>query len=883
MTRTKSRKFTLTGAASLLALSLATGAAYAQEKDFDIEAQPLAKALLDFNEQSGLTVAAPRDLVADKLSSAVQGEMEPEEALEKILAGSGLKSTELPTGAYTITLASASLDEGSTEARPFRVAQVDQGDGVRAVTPQRDDEDSEARQDVIVVTGTNVRGGPNPTSPVFVYDQEAIRLSGAATAQDFIRTLPQNLDSSEASAGGLAGPDSGLGGGAAGVNIRGLGTTATLTLVNGRRLAAGAGSGEFVDISLFPLSAIERVEVLTDGASAIYGADAVAGVVNFILRDDYDGAETQVRVGTATTGRGSPKEFQASQTFGRAWSTGNAMVSYEYYRRNNLDANDRSFTEGADDPTDLVPNQERQSILLNARQELNERLELFGTLNFSTKDSALNRSGGVVGGNEGQDATDEQYGGNISAQYDFENDWRVKLSGGYNRNETDFIRRLDGSFERGIDTRFDLLSADLIADGVWFQLPGGPVRVAVGSHFRSENFERALETATTSDTIDLDREVFAAFAEVVLPVVGEDNRRPGIYALDITAAGRFEDFSDAGSSTNPKIGLRYAPIEGLSFRGTYSTAFQAPRLFDIGTEQFISALPGFFFPPAPGATDPTPAVLLFTGGNRELEPETSENYSFGIDYTPAFSENTKLSLTYFDIDFEDRVGRPGPSPFAVFTTPEAFGDSLTINPDPSFVSDLFADPAFSNRFGVQATDVGAIADLRLQNLASTEVSGIDFSITHQEETSIGTLSLDFNGSYLFDFVDQTSAASDPVETLSTVGKPVDFRFRSNVGWRQDGYGANLYVNYVNDYESTETGVTVPVASWTTVDLNLSYDFGTGSNNALLKNTQVSLNARNLFNEDPPFVDLNLGTGINFDGVNANAFGRQISVALTKAW
>ena len=126
MTRLKTTKLSLTGAASLLALSLAAGNAHAEQQQFDIEAQSLAKALLEFNEQSGLTVAAPRELVADKQAPAVRGEMEPEEALDKILSGSGLKSNELSTGAYTITLASSEVTEPAPQ--PFRVAQLDQED-----------------------------------------------------------------------------------------------------------------------------------------------------------------------------------------------------------------------------------------------------------------------------------------------------------------------------------------------------------------------------------------------------------------------------------------------------------------------------------------------------------------------------------------------------------------------------------------------------------------------------------------------------------------------------------------------------------------------------------------------------------------------------------
>src|SRR5262249_42318610 len=129
---------------------------------------------------------------------------------------------------------------------------------------------------------------------------------------------------------------------AAGVNLRGLGESATLVLVNGRRVApAGGYTGSFVDVSNLPLSAVERVEVLTDGASALYGADAIAGVVNFILRDDYTGLDATLRNGMVTDG--DLDESQAAITFGKAWSSGNFLVSYEYFDRSNLDSSERSY------------------------------------------------------------------------------------------------------------------------------------------------------------------------------------------------------------------------------------------------------------------------------------------------------------------------------------------------------------------------------------------------------------------------------------------------------------------------------------------------------------------------------------------------------------
>ena len=336
MTKTPSRKITLTGAASLLALSLAAGSAYAQEKDFDIEAQPLAKALLGFNEQSGVTVAAPRDLVADKRSSAVYGEMEPQEALEKILSGSGLQSTELSTGAYTITLASAEVTEPTSA--PFRVAGLGQEDGVGRIGRDEDnDADEERVEDTIVVTGTNIRGVENVGAASVTFTRDELATTGFSTLEEVFETLPQNL--ADIGLGGLfaegvstiAAENTQL---ASGINLRGLGPGSTLVLLNGKRRPLHV-NGRIVDVSAIPLSMIERVEVVTGGRSAIYGSDAVAGVVNIVTVNELDGAETQIYYGQASEGAES---FNFSQTFGRSFDKGGFVLGYDHRNDGSLDA-----------------------------------------------------------------------------------------------------------------------------------------------------------------------------------------------------------------------------------------------------------------------------------------------------------------------------------------------------------------------------------------------------------------------------------------------------------------------------------------------------------------------------------------------------------------
>src|SRR5262249_18260396 len=125
------------------------------------------------------------------------------------------------------------------------------------------------------------------------------------------------------------------------VDIRGLGAGTTLTLLNGRRLGQ-SDSGRSVDVSLIPAAAIARVEVLTDGASAIYGSDAVGGVVNFVLRRDFEGAETRMSYGEVV--HGGLRQGSFSQTFGKNWNSGGGLVSYNLMSASPLERGDRWYS-----------------------------------------------------------------------------------------------------------------------------------------------------------------------------------------------------------------------------------------------------------------------------------------------------------------------------------------------------------------------------------------------------------------------------------------------------------------------------------------------------------------------------------------------------------
>lgn len=301
--------------------------------EFDIAAQPLSSALSEFARQAQVNALYFADDLRRFSSPQLRGSYTRQQALDLLLARSGY-SGRINGG--NLVLAQ------EQSARPQRESAANGAEATQAVSAAADAEGEEE----IVVTGTRIRGAVPAGANLIAIDREEIEAIGRSTIQDVIQTLPQNFAGSqnEATQEGTLNARSNLTFGSS-VDLRGLGADATLTLVNGRRLAP-AGNGNFVDISTIPLSAVARVEVLADGASAIYGADAVGGVVNIILNRNFTGAETSLRYGGTTQGGG--EDFGFAQLAGFAWPSGQLTAGYDYRRRGDIDIMDRDFTRTAD-------------------------------------------------------------------------------------------------------------------------------------------------------------------------------------------------------------------------------------------------------------------------------------------------------------------------------------------------------------------------------------------------------------------------------------------------------------------------------------------------------------------------------------------------------
>ncbi|MDD9935946.1 MAG: TonB-dependent receptor [Myxococcales bacterium] len=211
------------------------------------------------------------------------------------------------------------------------------------------DEEPAADGDVeeILITGSRIkRTSFSAAAPIQVVDREQLEFSGAQNLGEVVRFL-------------TAAPGSDFGGrglglfGTTQINLRGLGTQATLILINGRRVVpagavsiSGSGIGTIVDLGQIPVTAIERIEILRGGGSAIYGSDAVAGVVNVITVKDYDGAK--IELSAQSTDKLDHAEYVTSLTMGSSGERARANISVVYVRQDRLGEAARDFTKVAD-------------------------------------------------------------------------------------------------------------------------------------------------------------------------------------------------------------------------------------------------------------------------------------------------------------------------------------------------------------------------------------------------------------------------------------------------------------------------------------------------------------------------------------------------------
>ncbi len=965
---------------TVLALGVATGVMFlaanamaeTEVKHFDIPSEEAAKSIPEFARQAGIQITAPVSQLHGVKTPAILGDLDVRSALGRLLSGTGLV---------------VASDDGNTLV-------LRRGEGA-ALAP------APAITEDVIVTGSRIHGATPPGSELIELGREQLIAQGYATLDDAIRTLPQQVNAGPnaftatfGTAGGtqMAGTNHS---GGTGVNLRGLGANSTLTLLDGQRMTSSGAASNFYDISTIPLAAVQRVEILADGDSAIYGSDSVGGVVNVILRKDFNGAETSVDYGAAN----GFSRYTVDQVVGVSWSGGHLIGAYEHLDQTDLLGASRSFVRsnliplgGTDQRSanygepgtisvggktyaipagqngvglsasslvagtsnafdnypflDLTPSKTQDSLLLVGSQSVTPDVELFSHVLVSVRDTnqnlgpdrtvltvprsnafwvspsptatsesvyyALGRELGLE-----QELTDENdydlaFGGRIRLPFK----WNAEVTGNYSREDlayrltgipnsyylnlalassnpaTAFNPFGDGSansaavnsaiagFQHyGYHTVTDGVSGHF--DGPIFSLPAGEVRVAIGGETREEQLHQtdvlytSTKTAGPSPTglISFSRQVNAGFAEVNVPVISPEQGLGWVRRVTVSAAVRGEDYSDEGSTINPRFGIDVDLPHDVSLRASYGTSFAAPLLIQKATSPINGLITTVADPLSPTGKS---QVILRSGNDPNLKPETARSWSFGGVWKPSWLAGFKLEATYFNIDFTNRISSPA-NVTVMLQQANIYAPLIIRNPTAAQVNAIQLQPNFGST-PVAPSTIAAILDGRVENEAGQRMDGVDLTASYTHSAWGGQISAAFAATRIIDDEIALTKSAPEVQYVDDAFYPTAWKTRSSLGWTRNGVSITGFLNWQDGSKFVTTTGTQQMSAFTTVDLNLNVDFNQLGYRPL-HNIKLTISAENVLDANPPF--LNVAGG--FDSVNASPLGRFVSLRLARTW
>ena len=867
-----------------------------------------------------------------------------------------------------------------------------------------------AGADEIVVTGTLIRGNDATGSQTISVDQEKIVSVGAVNTSDLIANLPQTgqflgfvgvRGSSNFSLSVNRPSLRYLGGGSAS-------GAPTLLLLDGHRLPGMGIMQSSPDLDAISPGAIERVEIVTDGGSATYGSDAIGGVMNFVTRKKFDGAQVRGSVGFAD----DFMQYNAGVTLGKVGETLSAYVAYDYGYHDELYGRDRDWSRNLDwintaalgrdvgANFDCQPGNIRVGAsvfaLPGVTPGIGNRCDLSEDQTFyprETKHSAfarvvfepggpasfeisayyvnrknesdggpLNIAGGAtilrtnpflpagvaavlpappatgtylfnlspaLGNSSLQETTMESYGVTPAVKFDVGGGWQANVLMNYGVGKARFLgQQLNGTpiqaaitagtfnpfnltapgnaaviatamdnFSFGRATH-QLMNARAVVDGPLFDVPAGAVRVAAGAEYYWEKYvgnnTRSVTAAGIAALADRSatRTVKSVFGEINVPIFG-DGAGP-FHSMSISAAGRYDDYSDFGSTFNPKFGATIEPVEWLKLRGNWGKSYQAPGISDLalsGAPTFsvlsLASRP-FFDPNRPPPADGSRAVFVTAGGTiSPLQPQTATTWSLGFDIKPPVLEGFAAGLTYYNIDFRGVIGLPPIFQPTVYY--RDFADKNVI-----FTQGDAAMQAFYNQLAQDATNRAAtdaqiaaaggfsriygVLDARTQNLARIKTSGLDFYARYLHETGFGAVFADVTGSYILKFEQQSSPTAVLVDTLTLDTSKL--KLTSSVGADVGNLRAQVTWNHSQGYDIVPTTASLGqdhVGSFNVFNLFMQYKVPGDS--TLAKDLVFTLNIDNIFDTDPPLLQ---GAGSSLFGV-ANGFtlGRLVRLGVSK--
>ncbi|MCH4294987.1 TonB-dependent receptor [Shewanella sp. 3B26] len=799
-----------------------------------------------------------------------------------------------------------------------------------------------AKVERIEVTGSRIKRtdleGPSPIQSI---GKDDIANMGFDNLQQLLEKIPANGAGAFSTRGNSQ--DS-TANGAASISLRGMGPDATLVLINGRRVAissfAEGVSNSFVDINNIPVSAIERIDILKDGASAIYGSDAIAGVVNIVLKKDIEGIEVNLGYGTAT----GPNydEQTASLVWGTKGEKGNASIILDYFKNGTLSADEMGrfgtanqepyggedfrssrgypgyfYVDGVktidpDCPPEnatsggsclfdygpynlTIPGAERVGAIGQFEYFLNDDLTAF--LEFAVQHNTSEAGGAATPLDESAGLTvpgshpNNPWGKDIqigryrpvdagARRWDIESDsmrlvaglrgtikeWDWEVTAQKGRSEStqsgdrsqgwvrvDYLQReIDAGrynpFGAAVNSPevIDAITTSLVRQGVShmtaydasvtgqaFTLGDRDVMMAAGVEYREEDvsdvpdeqFQRGLIFGTESVSASANRDQWAAYVEFSLPLA--DN-------FELQLAGRYDHYSDFGSTTNPKVAFQWGITDELTARGSWATGFRAPSLAQIGLGP--SEESSFFIDNYRCAADGVDCTALDYNtefaGNSELGPEESETWNVGLIWAP--SQAFDIGFDIFSITQDNKIDK------------QPLGEiyNANCNDQSSTICERLAPQPGQSLGPIDVIHSSFI------NLSAQEAQGMDLSSHYtMEMDSYGDLKFGLEMSYLHKF------EKDGREWTGEYRYP-QYRWLATTNWRLDNFAANLNLTYIGEFEDTpdidfdgdldfDRNQSRTVDSQILVDMSASYRFS--------ETFKWTVGVNNVLDEEPPFA------------------------------
>lgn len=463
-------------------------------------------------------------------------------------------------------------------------------------------------------------------------------------------------------------------------------------------------------------------------------------------------------------------------------------------------------------------------------------------------------------------------------------------------------------------------------DGPLFHMPGGTAQGAIGAeyqHYRiHELFNQPNNTGpakfgTESFIYNWGRDVKSVYAEVLFPIVSHANQAFLLRDLQVDISGRIDDYSDVGSTQNPRFAVNWNPVRSLTIKADYAKTFAAPNLMSTG-DHGLDAQSGFgggsvvnnlavpnTFPGAiglPGCTAATPECVIGTptvtgmqlnGPNAKLRPETGKSWSIGFGWRPRSIRGLHVDATYWDVHYDGMIT----SPLAQFAvTSPALSPLLTLYPNGATPAQLAAAENGAPQLGAVPPTVYWIYNFEQQNALNLRAAGIDGGFSYLRPTSIGTLSVALSETYKLKMMQQFGTGGRWFSVLNTDGYNTTFpsnrlSAQMDLGWARGNWDVHLITEYEGWYLNWSGAAPYPlklssgftpigggqhIPSLTLENAYATYEF---PRHSLFDGTQVSLTVDNLFDTSPPFYNSVFG----YDGNAANPIGREIMIAVTERW